>query len=398
MKMIQPKKSEMSKHWRLNEKTVFLNHGSYGATPTIVLNEQKRWQLLLEKDPVKFFEDIAPKALIESRKAIANLVNCDYEDLALIENATSGVNIILRSLKFEEGDEIIVPNHAYQACRNTIDYVAEKSGAVVVTCDIPFPIQGNQIIIDNIMKCVTENTKLAMIDTVTSPTGLLMPFEELVGLLESKGVNVLLDAAHGIGMIPLDIEKIGASYTTSNCHKWLCAPKGSAFLHVRKDLQSLIHPLTISHGMTAPLGDSTRFRHEFDWTGTRDVSAWCALPFVIDEFSKLVGMNWNEIMTHNRKLVIKGRNIICEKLSITPPCPENMISSIATIKISSKQVSITDLYEIDPLHEKLLEDYNIQVPVWSWPNPQGRYIRISAQIYNNEDEYKYLANILEKCL
>ena len=396
--MIQPKKSEMSKHWRLNEETVFLNHGSYGATPTIVLNEQKRWQLLLEKDPVKFFEDIAPKALIESRKAIANLVNCDYEDLALIENATSGVNIILRSLKFEEGDEIIVPNHAYQACRNTIDYVAEKSGAVVVTCDIPFPLQGNQIIIDNIMKCVTENTKLAMIDTVTSPTGLLMPFEELVGLLESKGVNVLLDAAHGIGMIPLDIEKIGASYTTSNCHKWLCAPKGSAFLHVRKDLQSLIHPLTISHGMTAPLGDSTRFRHEFDWTGTRDVSAWCALPFVIDEFSKLVGMNWNEIMTHNRKLVIKGRNIICEKLSIIPPCPENMISSIATIKISSKQVSITDLYEIDPLHEKLLEDYNIQVPVWSWPNPQGRYIRISAQIYNNEDEYKYLANILEKCL
>ncbi|MBL6883151.1 MAG: aminotransferase class V-fold PLP-dependent enzyme [Candidatus Thalassarchaeum sp.] len=388
----------MSKHWRLNEKIVFLNHGSYGATPTIVLNEQKRWQLLLEKDPVKFFEDIAPKALIESRKAIANLVNCDYEDLALIENATSGVNIILRSLKFDEGDEIIVPNHAYQACRNTIDYVAEKSGAVVVTCDIPFPIQGNQIIIDNIMKCVTENTKLAMIDTVTSPTGLLMPFEELVGLLESKGVNVLLDAAHGIGMIPLDIEKIGASYTTSNCHKWLCAPKGSAFLHVRKDLQSLIHPLTISHGMTAPLGDSTRFRHEFDWTGTRDVSAWCALPFVIDEFSKLVGMNWNEIMTHNRKLVIKGRNIICEKLSIIPPCPENMISSIATIKISSKQVSITDLYEIDPLHEKLLEDYNIQVPVWSWPNPQGRYIRISAQIYNNEDEYKYLANILEKCL
>ena len=396
--MIQPKKSEMSKHWRLNEKTVFLNHGSYGATPTIVLNEQKRWQLLLEKDPVKFFEDIAPKALIESRKAIANLVNCDYEDLALIENATSGVNIILRSLKFEEGDEIIVPNHAYQACRNTIDYVAEKSGAVVVTCDIPFPIQGNQIIIDNIMKCVTENTKLAMIDTVTSPTGLLMPFEELVGLLESKGVNVLLDAAHGIGMIPLDIENIGASYTTSNCHKWLCAPKGSAFLHVRKDLQSLIHPLTISHGMTTPLGDSTRFRHEFDWTGTRDVSAWCALPFVIDEFSKLVGMNWNEIMTHNRKLVIKGRNIICEKLSIIPPCPENMISSIATIKISSKQVSIRDLYEIDPLHVKLLDDYNIQVPVWSWPDPQGRYIRISAQIYNNENEYKYLADILEKCL
>ena len=219
----------------------------------------------------------------------------------------------MRSLKFQKGDEIIVPNHAYQACRNTIDYVAEKWGVVVKTCEIPFPIKGNQIIIENIMKCVTKNTKLALIDTVTSPTGLLMPFEELVESLESKGVNVLLDAAHGIGMLPLDIEKIGASYTTSNCHKWLCAPKGSAFLHVRKDLQNLIHPLTISHGMTTPLGNSTRFRHEFDWTGTRDVSAWCVLPFVIENLTKLVGMNWSEIITHNRNLAIRGRKIICKK-------------------------------------------------------------------------------------
>jgi isopenicillin-N epimerase len=396
--MNRPGKSEMSKYWGLDEQIIFLNHGSYGATPTIVMDEQKRWQLLLEKDPVKFFEDIAPNALIESRKAIANLVNCDYDDLALIENATSGVNIILRSLKFQKGDEIIVPNHAYQACRNTIDYVAEKWGVVVKTCEIPFPIKGNQIIIENIMKCVTKNTKLALIDTVTSPTGLLMPFEELVESLESKGVNVLLDAAHGIGMLPLDIEKIGASYTTSNCHKWLCAPKGSAFLHVRKDLQNLIHPLTISHGMTTPLGNSTRFRHEFDWTGTRDVSAWCVLPFVIENLTKLVGMNWSEIITHNRNLAIRGRKIICKKLNIVPPCPDYMISSIATIKISSNQVNEIDLYEPDPLHVKLLEDYDIQVPVWSWPNPQGRYIRISAQLYNYEDEYEYLANILEKCL
>ena len=151
--------NELSKHWGLDEETIFLNHGSYGATPRIVLEEQTRWQLLLERDPVKFFEEIAPDALINSRKAIANLVNCDYNDLALIENATSGVNTILRSLNFEKGDEIIVPNHAYQACRNAIDYIAEKSGAVVVTCEIPFPISKKQIIIDNIMECVTEKTK-----------------------------------------------------------------------------------------------------------------------------------------------------------------------------------------------------------------------------------------------
>jgi isopenicillin-N epimerase len=396
--MNPPRKNEMSRHWELDDETVFLNHGSYGATPTIVLDEQKRWQRLLEKDPVRFYEEIAPDALRKSREAIANLVNCDPEDLALIENATSGVNIILRSLSFEKGDEIIVPDHAYQACRNTIDYVAEKWGAVVITCEIPFPVKNTQIIIDNVMKCVTKRTKLALIDTVTSPTGLRMPFEELVELLESKGVNVLLDAAHGIGMIPLNLEKIGASYTTSNCHKWLCAPKGSAFLHVKKDLQEFIHPLTISHGMTVPLGGSTRFRHEFDWTGTRDISAWCVLPFVIEELSQLVGMSWEEIMEHNKDLVIKGRNIICEKLNIKPQCPDEMVASISTIKISSKKDNIVDFHEIDPLHLELLKNYNIQVPVWYWPSPEGRYIRISAQLYNNKEEYEYLANVLKKCL
>ena len=396
--MNQIRGNKFSKHWFLDEETIFLNHGSFGATPKIVLEEQRRWQLLVEKDPVKFFEERAPEALINSRKAIANLVNCDYNDLALIENATSGVNTILRSLNFEKGDEIIVPNHAYQACRNTIDYVAKKSGAVVIVCEIPFPISEKQIIIDNIMQCVTEKTKLAMIDTVTSPTGLLMPFKELVDLLESKGINVLLDAAHGIGMIPLDLEDIGASFVTSNCHKWLFAPKGAAFLHVRKDLQHLIQPLVISHGMTIPLGNSTRFRHEFDWTGTRDISALCTIPFIIEEIPKLVDMSWNEIMNHNNKLVIEGRKIICEKLGIYPPCSDDMISSIATIKISPEGIKGIDLHEPDPLHLELLEKYNIQVPVWHWPNPEGRYIRISAQVYNSKKEYEYLADILEKCL
>ncbi len=393
-----PRRSDLSKHWILDNNTIFLNHGSFGATPKKVLEEQKRWQNMVEKDPVKFYEEIAPEALRKSRKAISEVVNCNLDDLALIENATSGVNIILRSLIFEEGDEIIVPNHAYQACRNTIDYVAEKWGAVVITCEIPFPIDDNQVIINKIMDCVTEKTKLAMIDTVTSPTGLRMPFEKIVEQLEAKGVHVLLDAAHGIGMIPLDLERIGASYTTSNCHKWLCAPKGSAFLHVRKDLQELIHPLIISHGRTIPLGESTRFRHEFDWMGTRDVSAWCVLPFVIEEIKRISNMSLNEIMKHNNKLLIKGRNIICEKLNITPPCPENMISSIATIKISSNKVEGVDFSEPDPLHLELLENHNIQVPVWYWPNPEGRYIRISAYLYNHEEEYEYLADILKKCL
>lgn len=388
--MNRPKKNPVSKFWGLDEETIFLNHGSYGATPKIVLEEQKRWQKLVERDPVKFYEEIAPEALLEARKAIAKFVKCDYDDLALIENATSGVNTVLRSLNFNNNDEILVPNHAYQACRNTIDFVAKKNDATVVTCEIPFPINDEDTIIELIMGCVTERTKLALIDTVTSPTGIKMPFEKLVELLEKKGVKVLLDAAHGIGMIPLDLEKIGASFTTSNCHKWLCAPKGSAFLHVRKDMQELIHPLTISHGMTAPLEGTSRFRHEFDWTGTRDISAWCVIPYVINEVCNMVGMSWEEIMRHNNNLLKEARKYLCKELDITPPCPDEMLSSIATIKLNFDDFTDLSIHKPDSIHIDLLNKYKIQVPVWYWPNPEGRYMRISAQIYNNLEEYEFL--------
>ncbi len=393
-----PIRGELAKNWQLDENIVFLNHGSFGATPTAVLQEQRRWQDIMEGDPVRFFEEIAPDALLNARKAIGRVVNCHYDDLALIENATSGVNIILRSLKFEPGDEIIVPNHAYQACRNAIDYVANKWSAIVVVCDIPFPVENKEGIINKIMSCVTKKTKLAMIDTVTSPTGLRMPFEILVNLLESKGINVLLDAAHGIGMLPLNLDELGASYTTSNCHKWLCSPKGAAFLHVRKDLQKYIRPLVISHGMTFPLGDSTRFRHEFDWTGTRDISALCTLPFLIETLENLVEGGLEEIMSRNHDLVIKGRNILCEKLNIDPPCPDDMISCISALKLPLSGKKGIPLHEPDPLHVKLTKEHNIQVPVWYWPNPEGRYLRISAYLYNHESEYEYLANTLLEIL
>ena len=269
--------SPLAKHWTFDPSRVFLNHGSFGACPDFVIDEQRMWQDLMEKEPVQFFEELMSDLLSKSRTALGEFLSCDANDLAFVSNATSGVNTILRSLHFEQGDEILVPNHAYQACRNTIDFVARRWGATVVEVAIPFPIDGPQVIIELMKSACNERTKLVMIDTVTSPTGLRMPFEELTKFFEGRGVEVLLDAAHGIGMIPLSLEELGASYVTSNCHKWLCAPKGSAFLYVRNDKQSKIQPLTISHGHTFPLGDTTRFRHEFDWTGTQDISGWCAI-------------------------------------------------------------------------------------------------------------------------
>ncbi len=395
--MDKPSRSDHARLWGLEEDRIFLNHGSFGATPRSVREEQRTWQDVMENEPVRFFEDLMPSILEQTRVALAKQLSCQADDLALVENATSGVNTVMRSLEFSEGDEILVPDHAYQACRNTIDFVAERWGAKVVTVPLPFPIDGPHVVMEAMLGAVSERTVLAMIDTVTSPTGLRMPFEDLTAELEGRGVSVLLDAAHGIGMVPLNLDELGASYTTSNCHKWLCAPKGSAFLHVRKDKQADIHPLTISHGMTFPLGDTTRFRHEFDWTGTRDMSAHCALPFAIDHLADEVEGGWPAIMQHNHDLAIRGRNILCEALGITPPCPDEMVTSIATL-ILPEQVEGggIPLHEPDPLHVVLSEKYGIQVPVWSWPSPRGRYIRISAQLYNSEAEYRYLAWALQQ--
>ncbi|MBI99104.1 MAG: aminotransferase [Euryarchaeota archaeon] len=386
--------SNLSQFWSFEKGRTFLNHGSFGACPDFVIAEQRKWQDLMEKEPVRFFEELMPNLLLKSREALGTFLSCSPNDLAFVSNATSGVNTILRSLQFKQGDEILVPNHAYQACRNSIDFVAQRSGATVVVVAIPFPIDRPQTVIEVMKSAYTERTKLVMIDTVTSPTGLRMPFEELTSFFENKGVEVLLDAAHGIGMIPLDLGTLGASYVTSNCHKWLCAPKGSAFLYVRSDKQNKIQPLTISHGHTFPLGETTRFRHEFDWTGTQDISGWCAIPAVIEGMAKLVDGGWETIMQHNHDLAIQGRDILCKRLGIEQPCPDEMIACISTIQLPGEIPAKEKMHEPDPLHHVLSEKYNIQVPVWSWPSPEGRYLRISAQLYNSIEQYELLADAL----
>ena len=392
----KPAPHSLKKHWLLDPEVVFLNHGSFGACPKFIIDEQRKWTEKMEKEPVKFFERDYPDLMLEVRKEISQFLNCDFNDLALIRNATTGINTVLRALEFEKGDELLVPDHAYQACRNALDYVSEKWNANTVVCQLPFPISEPHEIVDIILSAVTSKTKLVMLDYVTSPTGYILPIKEIVAELNERGIDVLLDAAHAPGMVPLNLDDLGAAYTCGNFHKWLCTPKGSAFLHVRKDKQIGISPLAISHGKTFPLGTTTRFRHEFDWVGTHDPTPWLTIKKAISDLPRLINGNWNDVINHNHDLVIKGRNIIAETLNIDPPCPDKMIGSISTLKLpdtnSGKGIP---LHDPDPLHEKLLDDFKIQVPVWQWPSPRGRYIRISAQLYNHVDEYQYLAEVLQ---
>ena len=394
----RPRKGDLAGHWILDPETSFLNHGSFGATPLSVLEEQSRLRNLIESDPVRFFERNYIPLMKAAIGRLSEFMNADSEGLVFVKNTTEGVNTVLRSLDLTPGDEIIVTNHSYQACWNAVDFVTERSDAKTVVVDIPFRVKNEEEIVDLIMDKVTGNTVLAMIDTVTSATGLRMPFEKLVRNLQGVSVDVLLDAAHGPGIVPLDLKAMDVAYCTGNCHKWICTPKGSAFLHIREDRKGFVKPLSISHGYSFDGTDQEKFEYEFGWPGTQDPTAWLCIPHAIEFLGGLVDGGWQEIMEHNTALAIQGREILCGALGTSPPVPDSMVSSIAAVEMPDEGDVGPMSLEGDPFHNFLLDEFGIQVPVFPWKHHNKRYIRISAQLYNHVEEYEFLADCLTRSL
>ena len=389
-------RAALRKSWRLDPSIAFLNHGSFGACPEPVLARQTALRERLERQPVQFYVRDLEGLLDEARASLAGFLGANAEDLAWVPNATTGVNAVLRSLALAPGDELLTTDHEYNACRNVLEYVAGQSGARVVVVDLPFPLSGPEEVLEAVMKRVGQRTRLALLDHVTSQTGLVLPVRRLVTALAERGVDTLVDGAHAPGMLPLSLEEIGAAYYTGNCHKWLCAPKGAGFLHVRRDLQPQVRPAIISHGANSTRTDRSRFLVEFDWTGTVDPTAILAVPEALTTMASLLPGGWPAIRQHNRQLVLDGRRQLCDALAIPAPCPEEMIGSLASLPLpdGSAVPSSSPLYA-DPLQDELLEGFRIEVPVIPWPEPPRRLIRLSAQLYNTPQEYGRLARALK---
>ncbi|WP_141620738.1 aminotransferase class V-fold PLP-dependent enzyme [Myxococcus sp. AB036A] len=386
-------------HWSLDPEVVFLNHGSFGACPTAVLQRQSELRARLEAEPVRFLHREIEPLLDDARAALATFLDADADDLGFVPNATAGVSTVLRSLRFAPGDELLTTDHEYNASRNALDFVASQWGAKVVVAKLPWPVPSAQSVVDAVLPHVTPRTRLFLVDHVSSQTALVMPLEQLIAALRERGVETLVDGAHGPGMLPLSLRTLGAGYYTGNCHKWMCAPKGAAFLHVRRDLQPAIKPLSVSHGHNSRRTDRSRFRLDFDWTGTHDPSAVLCVPEVIRFMGGLLPGGWPEVMASNRAKVLAAQNLLCARLGTQPTCPEDMVGSMATVTLPDgfPEVPQPPLY-VDPLHLRLFDEYRIEAQITPWPRPPHRHVRLSAQLYNTPADYQALGDALEALL
>ena len=384
----------------LDPDITFLNHGSFGCCPLAVLQYQQELRLRLERQPVQFLLRDLESLLDEARHSLSAFVGVQADDLVFVNNATSGVNTVLRSLEFQSGDELLVSNHGYNACRNALQFVAERSGAKVVVVEFPFPLESPDEITNAVLEKVTEKTRLLLIDHITSPTGLVLPIEGIIDQLFQRGIDTIVDGAHAPGMIPLNLKKLGAAYYSGNCHKWVCAPKGAGFLHVRKDLQDAIRPLTISHGANSPRTDRSRFQLEFGWVGTSDPTPMLSVPKAIEFMGNLLPGGWIEIMDRNRKLALAARTEICLTFNLPLPSPDCMIGSLASVQLPDSNEDASELArnQSTKWQNELLARCKVEVPIIPWPAHPKRLVRISAQVYNFMAQYDLLTEGIKELL
>lgn len=385
--------------WALHPGAVFLNHGSFGACPKPVLARQDSLRMRLEANPVRFFlRDVAPR-WEQARARVAQEVRARPEDVVLIPNATFGVTSVLRSLALEPGDQLLTTDHAYNAVRAALDEVAGRSRAEVVVAALPFPCPGPEAVVQRVMDRVTDRTRLAVIDHVTSPSAFLLPVERLVPELQQRGVDVLVDGAHAPGMLELDLDQLGAAYYTGNGHKWWCAPKGVGFLHARRDRQDGLVPAVLSHGLNTE-DDRPSFHRLFDWLGTMDPTPSLCLPAALDAVGGLTPGGLPAVRARGRALARAAARRLAERLAVTRACPEEMLGSMVTLELppdptgAARWDTSPRPLQVPQLQTDLFEQYGVEVVLGYWPEAPARYLRISAAPYNSLADYDTLADAL----
>ena len=372
--------------WPLDFSVAFLNHGSFGSVPHAIHTEAEQWRKRYEANPIEWFGRRTPEEVRKAVTCVAELIGSSPERTGFVTNATAAVNAILRDIRLEAGDEVIVLSHGYGAVKQTIRHLVSMHDATMVEADIRLPVADKDSIAKAVEEAITSRTRLAVIDQITSPSALVIPIEPILKLCSAHDIPVLVDGAHAPGMLERPADLSGAAWWTGNLHKWVCAPKGCAVLTASEDHVHETHPPIISHGYL----DS--FQSEFDWQGTRDFAPWLSAPAAIRFWDRYGGLS--TVRARNHDLACKAHVMLVEQWGVEPisPLDGSLLGSMATVRLPP---SITERFGDRPfldLIQRLFDEFKVEVPIVEIDDDW--LVRVSAQVYNDIEDYQRLADAI----
>jgi isopenicillin-N epimerase len=371
----------------LDPNITFLNHGSFGACPKPIFQEYQRFQLELESEPVNFIQNKQTPYLKIARDSLANFVGCQAQDLVFTPNPTFAINVIMRSLKLNQGDEILATNHEYGAMDRTWNFYCKKAGAKYVRQNITLPITSKEQIIEEFWKGYTPNTKVVFLNQMSSATALLFPVKEIIEKAKTLGLITIVDGAHIPGHIDLEITSLDPDYYTGTLHKWMLAPKGSSFLYVSPQWQNQLEPLIVSWGYESVAPGESQFLDYHEIQGTRDVSVFLCTPKVIEFLEQ---NNWKAVAEGCKTIVRENYQRFCDLVGSEPLCPitAEFLGQMASVPIKTNKPA--------ELKEWLYKNYKIQIPVM--PLNGNYYLRYSINAYNAQADLDILYKALEEII
>jgi isopenicillin-N epimerase len=381
-----PLKPGLKSLWLVDEKVAFLNHGSFGALPQCVFDQQTEWRRRIEAEPVELISRQRLNRLAEAKAPIASWLKMRVEDFGFVTNATEGINCVLRSLTYRSGDELLTTTHVYGAVRKAMQFVSDQTGARYREIDLQLPIASPEQVVDRVIASLSDRTRLLVIDHVTSSTALIFPLVPIIAECTRRGIEVLVDGAHAPGMIPLDVPAIGAKYYAGNLHKWAAAPKGTGFIWVHPDRQADIHPLVVSHHYREG------FVLEFGWQGTRDLAAWLSAPC---GFEFMTNLGWEKVMRHNHQMAVWAQAMLCKRWGVEPisPIDGSMLGSMATVRLPGRLAGLSEP-DAMALQQRFYTEFKVEVPIMQWGGKC--FVRPCCQVYNEPHDYERLADMVLK--
>ncbi|MDX2131779.1 MAG: aminotransferase class V-fold PLP-dependent enzyme [Planctomycetota bacterium] len=393
-----PERPATPPRWLLDPSLTFLNHGSYGALLEPVARAQAAYRERMERDPVRFFKVDLEGLLDGVRESLGAFLNCRPTDLALLPNATVALCTILHAADLRAGDEVVITDHEYQSLLNELDRLREERGVRVVQAAIPFPGTTPRAVVEAVCGAITPRTRLVFVSHVTSGSALVLPVKAIVDECNRRGVDVVVDGAHAPGQVPVDVRGLAPTYYVGSGHKWLSAPKGSAFVYVRPDRQARFRPLALSSRAHKVRPDRSRFLRDFDYFGTTDYSALLSIPQALESMGRLLPGGWPALMHANRTRLLQARTRLCAALGIDEPAPASMVGCMASLPLPEPAADAAGRptrYD-DPLQDALFERHRMVAPVWRVGPKDYRIVRISSQVYVDDADFDRFAGALRE--